>query len=70
MSLNFFKSTPQKTDATLQFNSVLDNLNEKRDVKPLNIDEFIQQENINLRSHQGKILFSRRKRYKSLFVTV
>ncbi|GAA5799282.1 hypothetical protein HPULCUR_004692 [Helicostylum pulchrum] len=54
MSLNFFKSTPQKTDASLEFKTVLSNLKEKNDTTPLDIDKFIQHENINLGSHQGK----------------
>ncbi|KAG2232759.1 hypothetical protein INT48_001113 [Thamnidium elegans] len=52
MSLNFFKSTPQKTDASLEFKTVLSNLKEKNDTTPLDIDKFIQQENVNLGSHQ------------------
>jgi hypothetical protein len=60
MSLNFFKTNPQKTDATLKFKSILENLNEKSDISssssPLNIDQFIQQGNIHLRQHQGNIL--------------
>jgi hypothetical protein len=54
MSLNFFKTKAQKTDATLQFQTVVDNLNKSRDLDVLNIDQFVQQENIHLSQHQGK----------------
>jgi hypothetical protein len=58
MSLNFFTSNAQKTDAKLTFKSVIDNLTENQDIStPLDIDQFIQQENIQLGQHQGIILF-------------
>lgn len=55
MSLNFFKTKTQKTDATLSFQAVLDSLDTKVDTADtLKIDRFVQQENIHLRQHQGK----------------
>lgn len=55
MSLNFFKTKTQKTDATLSFQAVLDSLDKKVDAADtLKIDQFVQQENIHLRQHQGK----------------
>lgn len=59
MSLNFFKSTSQKTDASLEYKTILSNLKEKNDTAPLDIDKFIRQENINLGSQQGKRKASR-----------
>jgi hypothetical protein len=54
MSLNFFKTNPEKTDASLDYKSVLDNLNVMDNtITSLNIDQFIQNENILLGKHQG-----------------
>lgn len=54
MSLNFFKTNPEKTDASLDYKSVLDNLNVMDNTATsLNIDQFIQNENILLGKHQG-----------------
>lgn len=54
MSLNFFKTNPEKTDASLDYKSVLDNLNVMDNTTAsLNIDQFIQNENILLGKHQG-----------------
>lgn len=54
MSLNFFKTNPEKTDASLDYKSVLDNLNDMDNTTTsLNIDQFIQNENILLGKHQG-----------------
>lgn len=58
MSLNFFNSKTQKTDATLSFQAVLESLDGRDDSSDcLKIDEFVQQENIHLRQHQGKKRF-------------
>ncbi|KAG2200080.1 hypothetical protein INT47_007725 [Mucor saturninus] len=51
MSLNFFASKTQKTDATLSFKSVLDSITNNKALAPLDIDAFIQQEDIHLGSH-------------------
>jgi hypothetical protein len=59
MSLNFFKSKPEKTDASLSYNEVLQNLklNETTTTSPLNIDQFIQSEGIQFSRNQGNVVY-------------
>ncbi|KAL7321041.1 hypothetical protein PS15m_000861 [Mucor circinelloides] len=47
MSLNFFKTKSEKTDASLDYKSVLDNLHVMdKTTASLDIDQFVQTENI------------------------
>lgn len=57
MSLNFFKSKPEKTDASLSYHSVIQSLNETTLSAPLNIDKFIQSENIKFSRNQGEVTY-------------
>ncbi|KAI8886361.1 hypothetical protein K501DRAFT_331310 [Backusella circina FSU 941] len=51
--LNFFKSEEnKKTDCSITFNTVLSNLQNTSESNNLDIDTFIQSENIDLRQHQ------------------
>ncbi|KAK4517999.1 uncharacterized protein ATC70_001348 [Mucor velutinosus] len=53
MSLNIFKAKPEKTDASLNYKAVIDNLHVMdTTAASLNIDQFIQSENILLGKHQ------------------
>ncbi|GAN01681.1 hypothetical protein MAM1_0010c01115 [Mucor ambiguus] len=53
MSLNFFKTKPEKTDASLDYKAVIDNLHAMDTTAArLDIDQFIQAENILLGKHQ------------------
>ncbi|KAI8636884.1 hypothetical protein BD408DRAFT_448064 [Parasitella parasitica] len=53
MSLNFFKTKPAKTDASLDYESVINNLNAMdSSIAGLDIDQFIQNESILLGKHQ------------------
>ncbi|KAL9540637.1 hypothetical protein MBANPS3_009572 [Mucor bainieri] len=53
MSLNFFKTKPEKTDASLNYKAVIDNLHVMdATAASLDIDRFIQAENILLGKHQ------------------
>ena len=54
MSLNFFKTEATKTDASLSFQTILDNLNTHEEPIVLDVDTFVQQENIDLGQHQSK----------------
>lgn len=55
MSLNFFKTKPNKTDASLDYKAVIGNLHVMDTAAAnLDIDQFIQAENILLGKHQGK----------------
>lgn len=55
MSLNFFKKESKKTDASLSYGEIINNLRSIDNSNfSINVDQFIQSENINLRQHQGK----------------
>lgn len=55
MSLNFFKTKPEKTDASLDYKAVVANLHAMDSTAAsLDMDQFVQAENILLGKHQGK----------------
>ena len=56
MSLNFFKTKPAKTDASLDYKAVLDNLHvmDTAATASLDVDQFVQSEHILLGKHQGR----------------
>jgi hypothetical protein len=54
--LNFFKSEDnKKTDCSITYNAVLNNLQNTSESNNLDIDTFIQAENIDLRQHQSML---------------
>ncbi|CAO0791001.1 unnamed protein product [Mucor circinelloides] len=65
MSLNFFKTKSEKTDASLDYKSVLDNLHVMENTtSSLDIDHFVQTENILLGRHQE--FYNDKKSYPEL----